>query len=213
MKDIPVFTTDDGVSSLVLKEIPYKGVAFIRVQDVQPGCLDNHLSECIGFCRAAGAERVLASGNPALEQYPLDSIVYQMTLAGPFPATQDRLWPVTEETVGRWRELYNKGMGPVDNHATLSFFDEKNILSSAGAYFVHAEEKLLGIGWMEGNSLLALVSAQPGMGERTARALLSTVTEDRVTLEVVSKNHRAIRLYERMGFIKSAELRRWYRVL
>ncbi len=213
MKDIPVFTTDYGVASLLLKEVPYKQVAFVRIQDVQPGQLKAHLEECVGFCRAAGADRVLAAGHEELIQYPLESIVYQMSLSIVPEEPEDHLWPVTEETVGKWREIYNKGMGGFDNHATLTAFDEKNILASGGAYFVHRDEKLLGIGWMEGSNLLALVSMVPGMGERVARALFSTTSEERITLEVVSTNSRAVRLYERMGFVKTGEISRWYRIL
>jgi len=213
MKDIPMFTTEYGVASLILKEIPYKQVAFVLIQDVQPGQLKEHLEECVGFCRAAGAERVLAAGHEELEQYPLDSIVYKMSLSLSPREPEDHLWPVTAETVGRWREVYNKGMRPFDNHATLTAFDEKTILSSGGAYFVHRDGKLLGIGWMEGSELLALVSTVPGMGERVARALFTTVDAEQITLEVVSTNERAIRLYERMSFVKTAEIRRWYRVV
>ena len=32
-----MFDTDTGVSSLLLKELPYKQVAYIRVQSGQPG--------------------------------------------------------------------------------------------------------------------------------------------------------------------------------
>jgi len=34
-----------------------------------------------------------------------------------------------------------------------------------------------------------------------------------VRLTVAATNERALRLYERLGFIKTAELSRWYRVL
>lgn len=213
MKDIPVFTTEYGVASLMLKEIPYKQVAFVHIQDVQPGQLKDHLAECIGFCRAAGAEKVLAAGHEELEQYPLDSIVYKMSLAYMSREPEACLWPVTEETVGRWRELYNKGMRPFDNHATLTAYDEKKIIESGGAYFVHRDGVLLGIGWMEGSELLALVSAVPGMGETVAQTLFTTVDTEQITLTVLSTNERAIRLYERMGFVKTSEIRRWYRVL
>ena len=37
MRDFPIFTTEYGVSSLTLKEIPYKKQAFICIRDVQPG--------------------------------------------------------------------------------------------------------------------------------------------------------------------------------
>ena len=65
---------------------------------------------------------------------------------------------------------------------------------------------------MEGKELLALVSCVPGMGETVARTLFTTVSDDRITLTVVNTNRRAIRLYEKMGFIITGELSRWYRV-
>ena len=45
MRDFPIFSTETGVSSLTLKEIPYKKQAYIRIQDVQPGALQEHLRE------------------------------------------------------------------------------------------------------------------------------------------------------------------------
>ena len=56
MKDFPCFATDDGVASLILKEIPYRQEAYIRFQDVQPGRFAPFLQECVSFCRMAGAE-------------------------------------------------------------------------------------------------------------------------------------------------------------
>lgn len=213
MKDFPMFTTQYGVSSLILKEVPYRELAFIHIRDVQPEGFEAHLNECVSFCRMVGAERILAKGHEALEAYPLHSIVYKMSMPLERREPEACLWPVTEETVGKWRELYNKGMRPFDNHSTLTAYDEKNILSSGGAYFVHREGQLLGIGWMEGSELLAVVSCIPGMGETVARTLFTTVEADTVTLQVVSNNERAIRLYERMGFVKTGEVSRWYRVL
>jgi GNAT superfamily N-acetyltransferase len=92
----------------------------------------------------------------------------------------------------------------------MTAFDEKKIISSGGAYFVHRDGQTLGIGWMEENKLLALVSMVPGMGQRVAEALFTTVDADSILLEVVSTNERAIRLYERMGFVKTGEVSRWY---
>ena len=212
MKDFPMFTTEYGVASLILKEVPYRELAFVHVLDVQEGKLSEHLAECVSFCRMVGAERVLAKGHEGLKKYPLHSIVYKMSMPLTPWEPEACLWPVTEETVGQWREIYNKGMRPFDNHATMTSQDEKNIVSSGGAYFVHRDGKLLGIGWMDGNELLALVSVVPGMGETVARTLFTTVDADRITLEVVSNNERAIRLYERMGFVKTGEVSRWYRV-
>lgn len=212
MKDIPIFTTEFGVASLVLREIPYKQVAFVRVRDVRPGELEAHLAECVGFCRAAGAERVLASGHPDLEQYPLDSVTLQMSLVYEPREPEAMLWPVTEKTVKRWRELYNKAMAGFDNHATLTSFDETHIIYSAGAYFVHRDGDLLGLGWVEEDKLLALVSLRPGMGAAVARTLFTVMGTDRITLEVASTNTRALRLYERLGFLPTGERERWYKI-
>lgn len=213
MKDFPLFTTEYGLASLILKEVPYKQLAFIHIRDVQPGQMEAHLKECVSFCRMVGAERILAKGHEELAAYPLHSIVYKMSMPLEPNEPDACLWPVTVETVAQWRELYNKGMRNIDNHATMTSRDEKMILSSGGAYFVHRNGQLLGIGWMEGAELLALVSCVPGMGEKVARTLFTTVDADRITLEVVSNNERAIRLYERMGFVKTGEVSRWYRVL
>lgn len=213
MGDIPIFTTDFGVATLILKEIPYKKVAFVHVRDVQPGGLEAHLAECVSFCRAAGAERVLASGHPELERYPLDSTVLEMSLVCEPQDPPAMLWPVTEKTVAHWRELYNKAMAEQDNHATLTYFDDKRIISSGGAYFVHQAGDLLGLGWVEGDKLLALVSVKPGMGEIVARTLFTVMGTDRITLEVVAENRRAVALYRRMGFVTTREVRRWYKIL
>ncbi len=211
MKDIPMFTTDTGVSTLLLKEVPYRESAYIRIQDIQPGGLEAHLAECIGFCRMCGAEKIYAAGHPELEQYPLHCAVLTMTLPADFQP-EANLFPVTESTVSRWRSLYNEKMKTVDNAATLTAFEEKEILTG-NTYFVHDNGELLGIGWLKGEELLAIAAAKPGAGERTLKTLLSALPGDRVTLEVASTNHRAIRLYERLGGITVGERSRWYRVL
>ena len=56
MKDFPVFTTENGVASLILKEIPYRGEAYIHLRDSQnPKTL---LEECVSFCAACGADKI-----------------------------------------------------------------------------------------------------------------------------------------------------------
>ena len=213
MKDMPVFTTEYGVASLILKEIPYRQEAYIHLHDVQPGMLKPMLEECVGFCRVVGAERVFATGHPELEAYPLHVSVVEMR--GTAWVDQEKLqnlFPVTEQTVGRWRELLNKRMNSVDNAATLELRDEKRILESGGADFVHNSGNLLGAGWMEGETLLTVASAKPGAGEQVMHSLMSLVEGATVTLEVASTNERAIRLYEKLGFLKTREISRWYRV-
>ena len=211
MRDLPMFTTEFGVASLILKEIPYREEAYILVQSTQEP--EKLLRECIDFCRACGAERIYARGHEILERYPLHSIVYEMRgTARVDEAKTESLWPVTEETVSRWRELMNQRMRGVDNAATLEKKGEREILDKGGAYFVHRNGQLLGGGWLAGQELLLVASLIPGAGERVCHTLFSLIPDEEVRLEVVSTNTRAIRLYERLGFLKTGECRKWYRV-
>lgn len=210
MKDIPMFDTETGVSTLILKEIPTRQVAYVRVQSVQPDGLSEHLNECVSFCRMCGAERVYASGHEDLQAWPLYCGILPMALLVPEQSDPGaNLFPVTEQTVGKWREICNERMAQVDNAATLTARDEKEILSG-GAYFVHDAGELLGIGWMKGSELACMAAVKPGAGERVLRTLLTLAETERVTLEVASTNVRALRLYERLGFLQTGEARNWY---
>ena len=59
----------------------------------------------------------------------------------------------------------------------------------------------------------AVISEVPGVGKDVLIALCRALTEDTVTLQVASTNQKALRLYDKMGFVKVAELSTWYRVL
>lgn len=213
MRDFPIFTTEFGVSSLTLKEIPYKNQAYIHIRDVQDVFFEEHLKECASFCRMAGAERIFAAGNPKLEAYPLYTAVLEMRGEAVVDREKLRnLFPVTDETVSRWRSIYNERMKNVDNTATLEARDDKKILESNGAYFVHDDGDLLGIGWLEDTRLLAVAAVKKGTGETVMHTIMSLVEGEQMVLEVASTNERAISLYEKLGFIKTREISRWYDV-
>lgn len=206
-----MFDTEYGIASLVLKEIPYKGIAYIILREVwEPEKL---LAECVSFCRMCGAEIICASGHETLEGYPLYTTVLEMS--GETAVDRENLkslFPVTEATVTQWRNIYNEKMRPIDNAATMTAFDEKRILESGGAYFVHEDGQLLGIGWLADTELLAVAAVKPGMGKTVMNTLMSLMEGEQMKLEVASTNVRAIRLYEKMGFIKTKEISRWYRI-
>ena len=214
MKDFPVFTTDWGVSSLILREIPYRAEAYIHIQDIQPEGFEEHLKECAAFCRMAGADRVYATGTQLLQAYPEYMSVYEMRgMAWVNPEKMVNLFPVTEQTVGRWRGLMNERLRGVDNAATLTAFDEKKIVQSGGAYYIHRSGELLGLGWMEDTKLLLVAAVKPGAGETVMHSLMSLVEGADMTIEVASTNDRAIRLYEKLGFMKIREVVKWYKIV
>lgn len=212
MRDFPMFTTEYGVASLVLKEVPYRQEAYIIIQSaLQP---EELLRECISFCRMVGAEKVFARGHACMESYPLYCAVFEMR--GSMEVDEEKtqnLWPVTKETVEVWRQFLNEKLRVIDNAGTLEAKDEQQILDSGGAYFVHRKGELLGAGWLAGEELKLIAAAEPGTGEWVFHSLLSVEPPEQLRLEVASTNERAIRFYEKMGMVKTAELRRWYQVL
>ena len=211
MKDIPMFTTEYGVASLVLKEIPYRKQAHIKLISTQEP--EKLLRECVGFCRACGAEYISATGDACLEKYPLVTEMWMMTCPRErIPEADACLFPMTEETVKRWLSIYNERMADVPNAAYLDRKDGKEFLECGDCYFVHKDGKLLGIGKAAEDYVDVITSVEPGMGEMVMRALCSLLTGDMVRVVVASENKRAVGLYERMGFLKTQVVSKWYRI-
>lgn len=211
MRDFPVFTTQNGVGSLILKEIPYRGIAYVTVHDSSFPI--DFLKECLDFCRAVGAEKIYATGHAVAETYPFFTSVIQMSASiDLIPETDASIFPVTQKTLSRWRELYNERMKNVDNAAHMSESTGEELLKRGDGYFVHRDGELLGIGIASGNKIDCVASVKPGSGREVVSALTHALMCDCVTLEVASTNSKAIRLYESLGFIKTAELTKWYKI-
>lgn len=208
MKDITFFPTEYGVASLVLSEIPYRQEAYIRVLEAQPENLPQLLSECGGFCRACGAEQIHWTGMPT-DQTPVVNILRMQGISQVDPDKLEQLFPVTEHTASQWRQIYNERMKNVHHAKTLSFGDEKELTASCGAYFVHHRGELLGIGWLQDTHLLAMASVKPGAGERIMHTLMSLTEGAEMTLEVADTNHKAIALYEKLGFVATGIAESW----
>lgn len=212
MRDMPAFTTENGVASLILKEIPYRKRAHIKIlSSLEPEKL---LDECIAFCRACGAEWIDAAGADCLEKYPLITEMWMMSRdRGAIGQTDACLFPMTEKTVSRWLEIHNQRMADIPNAALLDSRDGREFLAVGDCYFVHKDGKLLGIGKAAEDYIDIVIAAEPGMGETVVKALSSVLTEDTVRIAVAGANTRAVRLYERMGFVKTKVISSWYRVL
>ena len=212
MRDFPIFTTENGVGSITLKEVPYKGIAYIKIQSSQQP--ESFLQECVDFCKMTGAEKIYASGHEMLKKYPLNNSIWQMsTLLEDLPETDAALFPVTEKTAEQWRMIYNEKMRPVDNSASMTRQDLEDLVKQGGGYFVHRGEELLGIGIARGEYVESIIAVKTGAGREVMVALCGSLSSERVVLEVASTNEKAIRLYENLGFLKTAEISRWYDVL
>ena len=211
MRDIPMFTTEYGIASLALGQVPYTATAYIRLQATEEP--EKLLQECVGFCRACGAEIFYATGDPWLEQLPLHTTVVEMRCsAASLPQTEACLFPVVPETLETWRNIYNDKMKAVPNAAYLSQRDAKKLPEEGSCYFVHKDGLLLGIGKAAQGKIDAVAAVQKGAGRDVVLALCSLFPEETISLEVASTNEKAVRLYESLGFIPVVETSRWYRV-
>ena len=211
MRDIPMFTTEYGVASLVLKEIPYQETAYIIIRDsLEP---EELLEECRGFCRACGAEKIYATGHTILEKRPFLTAIWEMRrdTAG-IPDTDAALWPVQDQTLDAWRQIYNQKVKSVPNGAWMSEADGKAMLQKGDGYFIHRGDELLGIGRASVEVIDWVASVKPGAGRDVVCALAHALTGDVVTLTVASENQKAVRLYEGLGFLKTKEISRWYEI-
>ena len=209
MRDIPVFTTENGAASLILKQIPYKKEAYVRLLDSRaPEAL---LKECVDFCVAAGAQQVYGTGHDDLTRFPLHTVIVKMCrpLKG-MPQTDGVLIPVEEKTFDFWRSIYNRRMNGVPGAATVTMSNKRAILDSKSAYFVYRSGNLLGIGKAAGGQIDAVASLVPGAGRDILLALCNALHGDTVSLEVARNNAPAVGLYERLGFAVTAEVCRWY---
>ncbi len=212
MRDIPLFTTENGVASLALKEVPYKGIAYIKIQSSQYP--EAFLIDCRDFCKMTGAEKIYATGHPILEQYALHTAIWQMrVLRAHLPQTDASLFPVTEKTVDFWRKLYNEKMFPVANASTMTRAEGEKLVEQGGGYFVHRNSQLLGIGIARDDTVESVISAAPGAGRDVMLALCGSLYAESVRLEVASVNTPAMKLYESLGFCKTEEISCWYDVL
>lgn len=211
MKDLPVFTTENGVASLILKEIPYRQTAYVVVRDsLEPVALAR---ECVAFCRACGAERIYASGHSALEEYPFYTAVWEMTcLRESIPDTDAALFPVQAQTLAAWQAIYNQKVVEVPKGAWMTQADAAGMLQKGDGYFVHRGETLLGIGRASADRIDWVASVVPGAGADVVKALAHAAVEERICLTVASINRKAVSLYQRLGFLRTKESSTWFQL-
>lgn len=211
MKNIPVFTTPYGTASLILREIPYKQEAYVRV--LASDDVVSLLEECKKFCVMVGAEHIFATATEMPADYPLHNQILIMRCdRNALDEGDAALWPVQSHTADAFKKLYNDKICSVDNASYMDDAQCKEMVKRGDGYFVHKEGKLLGIGRVYGGELLWVSSHYPGAGETVVKTLAGALQDESITLDVSSTNKKAINLYERLGFIIVGEKSRWYRI-
>ena len=211
MRDIPVFTTENGAASLILKKIPYTKEAFVHIRD--SAACEALIRECVDFCRIAGAERVFATGHIGLKQYPETCSVYRYSCKkNALPTTDAVAIPITPEQKEWWRGIYNQKMAHVPTASLLSSSDVDAMIKEQKAFYVCFDCLILGIGVAQYDEIQAIASVSPGGGREVVLALANSLDCQFVSLSVASTNVKAINLYDALGFIKTDVEGTWYEI-
>ncbi|MBR4308426.1 MAG: hypothetical protein IKT58_02400 [Oscillospiraceae bacterium] len=200
MKDIPLFTVTDGMASLILHEIPFRGEAYVWIRTVY-GRLGGLMEECAGFCRAAGAEKVYFSGNADLSAYPVHAkLIYRSLEAEKLPGTEAVAIPTADPA--RWTEHYRRRF--------LSVPAAQSIPTPEGLYDIFLTGELVGIGQLKEDMILSIASLRPGLGLDCLCALAAQSQSPKLRLVCAEENLPAWKLYDKLGFSKEEVKEVWY---
>ena len=217
MKNIPMFTSSCGVATLILREIGWNGCAYVLVRSVWNGQTAQLLEECRGFCRAVGAEAVYASwdANELPAEHAYDMIAMTRHKAGlPAPERAVELEQVTPETAEDYLRIYNQCFRDVPSAASYDRRSLEPLYGEDLAWLARVDGQSAGVAEIskEGLEGIAVLSAFRGLGRDLALSVLPMVPSPTLRLKVASTNHRAIALYDRLGFAPEKTERRWYRL-
>lgn len=201
MKDFPIFPCADGLASLILCEIPYRGDAYILVRSVY-GSLERLLSECVRFCRDAGAEQIYVSGETPYSHLPVYAHLVKRSLDKELLPKTTAHAELTEDP--EWTALYNEKFRCV--HAAKTYLS-----TPENAYFVYDGEACIGLGQIIDEELAAVASLKKGRGQDCVCALADKIKAGKIQLLCAEENLPAAKLYDRMGFSRDRLKRIWYR--
>ena len=219
MNNIPVFTAQGGTATLILREIPISGKAYVLLRTVLPGMEENLAAECASFCRMCGAEEILASwadGDlpflpPAYDIYLLH--VSKSALPEGKPV---QLVPMTPENDAIYQRIYNQCFSHVSHALSYDRGQIARIYREHQKAFLalDAENRPYGIGELHGNELaaVAVLPKRRGTGTDLALSLLQLCPGEDLKVTVASDNEAAMHLYEKLGFHLFGVESKWFRV-
>lgn len=201
MKDIPIFTGYEGIASLILRQIPYNGTAFVLIRSVF-GTTEALIRECAEFCHAAGAETVCYGGDGDFSGREVYAHVIERTIRrSALPKTAAVARPAADPN--EWLGIYRQRFSNVP--AATCFPSTQNALT------VFDGDTPIGIGRVEGGCIRLLAATVPGRGADCVAALAAHCLGKIVTLSCAEENLPAMRLYDRLGFSRGATKEIWYR--
>lgn len=214
MKDIPVFTASNGIATLILREIPHSGRAYVLLRAVWTNPADL-LDECCGFCRACGAEEIYAAWDaeelPAQHAYDL----LEMTCPKadlPQPTQSVRLVELCPDNGKQYLDIYNRCFQSVPGAQTYGNQDLQRLYGEDLAYLAEVDGQFAGIAEISKDALegIGVLPEFHGLGYHLALEVFARIPSAILHLKVASTNERALSLYDRLGFHVHGVAHRWY---
>lgn len=217
MNNIPVYLSQWGTATLILREIPYKKVAYILLRTVTE--LEPLVQDCAAFCRECGAADCFVAATdsaPPLPGTPDYTLLCMTAEKAALPPLEQpfHLEPLRPDNEDLYISLYNRCFQAVSNAAT---YDRKEVQrvyrERQQGFLAYLEGTPCGMGELHGNELAAvgLLPEYRGMGKALTRALLDRCPGPELRLTVVSNNARALALYKKLGFQVDSVVSQWYR--
>lgn len=200
MRDIPIFTGCDGIATLILREIPYRGEGYVLIRSVFTS-LEACMRECESFCRAAGAETVYFGGNADFSDYPVYAKLIEREIEiEKLPQTSACAVKTGDST--RWAQIYNEKFAAVPAAQTCR--------EAVDAYDIFRHGVHIGIGQIKGNLLRSVATLERGSGADCVAALAKLCQKKTLRLLCAEQNERAMKLYDRLGFSRGETKETWY---
>lgn len=217
MNNIPIFTAVNGMATLILKEVPVCGRAYVMLRSVWNGKTAALLEECAQFCRAVGAEEIFAcdDGNelPAEAAYEVVELSISKD-ALPKPQKPVELVPLRQDNSAEYLRIFNGCFRDLHSAASYGPADIRRLLGKDLAFLARVDGQYAGIAEL-GDNYLEAVAVLPqfrGLGFDLTASVLAKLPGPVVRLKVASTNERALRLYRRMGFGEDRTVRKWFRL-
>ena len=211
MKDIPIFTGQYGIGSLILREIPYKQCAYVLVRSAREG----HMADFLEENPEANVTLTEASAPEPLSFLPHvhDMLEYACRRDQlPPPLRPVVLEPLCDDNAERYREIYNDLFRAIPNAATCTPEDLRRLREKSRAFLAKVGGETAGICQWTGSELntIGVLPNFRGLGHRLALTAFGQMEGEVITLRVSSSNGPALRLYQKLGFDRTQVLSSWY---
>lgn len=203
------------MASLVLREIPYSGAAYVLVRSVWNGQTAALLEECASFCRAAGAQRVYASDgrNDLPGEHAYDMVMLTMQRENlPELTNPAILEPISVQNGAEYLAVYNACFRDLPGAASYGKKDLGRLIEHGSGFLTRKNGVCVGVVELEKDELagICVLPEFKGLGYDLALTALHRLEHSVVRLKTASTNERALRLYRRLGFGNGTCISRWW---